>query len=179
MSGTWAFGPPGGQAPATPPPPTGHGSKRVWIIISAVAAGLLLFSASVYLVVRFTTDGSKSPVATDESRIRKLVEDFAVAVDRDQQSVVLRLLCTAEAEALREDDSFDPSEPRPTDSPSVRPVKVAGIRVDGAIASARVTRPSQPAVTLYFRKEKGTWKVCAPAADTAAPSASASPSDAR
>ncbi|WP_433392667.1 Rv0361 family membrane protein [Micromonospora sp. KLBMP9576] len=142
-----------------------------------MAAGLLILTVcgvGLYAVGRVT--GVLGPsAATDETRIRKLVEDFAVAVDSDDQPGILNLLCAEEAEELMADDDFDPSQAPPAEVPSPRPVTVADIRVDGGTASATVTRPSQPDVTLHFRKENGAWKVCAPAGDPPGPSASASP----
>ncbi|MER5218506.1 hypothetical protein ABT063_50565 [Streptomyces sp. NPDC002838] len=163
---------PDGTAPAAPGP-TGH---RIWKrsrVIAVVAAGVLLLAAcgvGLYLMVR-------TPADTDETRIRTLVEDFAAAVDRDEQSTILKLLCSSEAQEITQDDDFDPSRPPPSPQPSVRPVEVAEIRVENDTASARVTRPAQSAVRLYFRKEKGTWKVCAPAGDANRPTAG--PTDSR
>jgi hypothetical protein len=52
-------------------------------------------------------------------------------------------------------------------------VTTSDIRITGDTASAKIARPGQPDTTLYFRKEGGAWKVCAPAGDstTATPSA--------
>jgi hypothetical protein len=125
--------------------------------------------------VRSNSGASKHPYVTVVMRTRMLVEHFAVAVARDDQPAVLKLLCASEAEALMEDDDFDPSQAPPDGSAAVRPVTVADIRITGDTASARVTRPGQQDVTLHFRKESGTWKVCAPAGDPTA-SAGASPS---
>jgi len=169
-------GAPRGQPPYPPAPTAVGAGKRVWII-AAVAAGVLLLAAcgvGAYLVVGHT-GASKPPAVTDETRIRKLVEDFAAAVDRDDQQAILNQVCAAEAEDIMADDDFDPSLAPPANPPSVRPVTVADIQVSGDTASARVSRPSQPDVTLHFRKEGGAWKVCAPAGDPAEPSASASP----
>ncbi|MFE9204269.1 hypothetical protein [Micromonospora sp. NPDC007230] len=122
------------------------------------------------------TGEPEPPAVTEESRIRSLVNDFAAAVDREDQSTILNLLCTAEVEEFMGDDDFDPSSEPLADPPSVRPVTIADVRISADIASAQVTRPAQPTVTLHFlRKEDGTWKVCAPAGDGTEPSASASP----
>ncbi|MFG1779203.1 hypothetical protein ACGFIG_22610 [Micromonospora sp. NPDC049048] len=173
-------GPPGFGAPpvgAAPAPAAGT-PKAVWIAV-AVAVGLLILAAcgaGLYAVARLTGAWGPSS-ASDETRIRTLVEEFAVAVDRDDQPAILNLLCAEEAEEIMADDDFDPSQAPPADVPSPRPVTVTDIRVDGSTASATVTRASQPGVTLHFRKENGTWKVCAPAGDTPEPSVSASPTN--
>jgi hypothetical protein len=140
-----------------------------------VAVGVLLLAAcgvGLYLMVR-------TPADTDKTRIRTLVENFAAAVDRDEQSTILKLLCSSEAQEIMQDDDFDPSRPPPSPQPSVRSVKVTDIHVEDDTASARVTRPSQSAVRLYFRKEKGAWKVCAPAGDADRPSMTAGPTGSR
>jgi hypothetical protein len=108
---------------------------------------------------------------SDETKIQRLVGDFATAVDRDDQDKLLGLLCAEEASDITEDDDFDPANNGGpiTDPGDNRPVRAADIRVTGDTASARITRPAQPDTTLYFRKESGHWRVCASAGDPAAP----------
>jgi hypothetical protein len=156
--------PPYPGPPASQPPATRRlaGSMRWWVL-GAAAAGLVLVVLAgvvVWVVVARTN--------SDEAKIQRLVGDFATAVDRDDQDKLLNLLCAEEARAITEDDDYDPANNGGpiTDSRKI-PVKATDIRVTGDTASARITRPSQPATTLYFRKEAGRWKVCAPAGDPA------------
>ena len=151
--------------------PTATGNpKPVWIAAAAVA-GLVLFAGlGAYGIVRLINE---DPVSTDKTRVSELVKEFATAVDREDQSAILALLCAAEAEEVKRDDDFDPSQAPPVSPPPVRPVTVANIQVSGDAASARVTRPGQQDATLHFRKENDAWKVCARAGDPAQPTATA------
>jgi ketosteroid isomerase-like protein len=124
----------------------------------AVAAGLVL---AVVAAVLLTTGGNR-----DQAKIRTVVNRFAAAVQNEDQARIVGLLCAEEAADITEDDDYDPAATRVdgTRDKPVFPVHASNIRVTGDVASARVTSAFQRPTTLYFRKERGTWKVCASAA---------------
>jgi hypothetical protein len=149
------------SGPAVPPPPAAT-RKRAWLLL-ALGAGLVLLlglGITAYVVVARSN--------SDEEKIRRVIGDFAVAVDRQDQARVIALLCEEEADDIREDDDYDPANDGGVDPPAKTPVDVSDIRVNGDVASARISRPSRPDATLYFRREAGTWKVCAPAGNVRA-----------
>ncbi|MBQ1040777.1 MULTISPECIES: hypothetical protein [Micromonospora] len=138
---------------------------RWWLLGGAAAVLAVAVAAGVVVWVL----GARSN--SDEAVIDKLVSDFAIAVDQDDQDKILGLLCAEEALDITEDDDYDPANnggPIVDPGPE-RPVKASDIRVTGNTASARITRPDQPDSTLTFRKESGHWRVCAPAGDPATP----------
>jgi hypothetical protein len=154
--------------PAEPPTDQRRGSRR-WII-GGVAAILLIVATAgtVFAVAHARADN-------DEARIRRLVADFAWATDRTDQAQIIRLLCAEEAQELKDSDGYDPSNDGRYDPSATRvPVTTGDIRVSGDTAQARISRPNQEPVTLHFRKEHGSWTVCAPAGDTADPDPSTS-----
>lgn len=143
-------------------PRAGGPRRRRVLAVTAVVVGALVVTGAVVarvLVARATSD---------EARIRALVSQFAVVVDGEDQDGILALMCREEAEDITDDDDYDPSRPPPTDPPPPRPLRVFDVRVDGTIASARITRPGQPGTTLWFREEDGRWTVCSHAEQDAA-----------
>jgi ketosteroid isomerase-like protein len=107
---------------------------------------------------------------SDEAQIRRLVARFAVAVDREDQHGVIQLLCAEEAADVTEDDDYDAADDGGlTSPPPARAVRTTQVVVTGRVAHAQITRPSQTAATLWFRKEDDRWTVCAHAADQASP----------
>jgi hypothetical protein len=153
------------------------GSAGRWAIV-AVAAGLAVVVACglVGCVVVTRVGGDQATVlsTSDEAKIRKLVNQFAAAVDREDQAAIVALLCTEEAEGITDDEDYDPSRDGGVTERRTAPITISDIRITGDVASARISRPSQPDTTLYFRKENGVWKVCAAAGDTPRPSPSPS-----
>lgn len=108
----------------------------------------------------------------EQSRIKKVVADFALAVDRGDTPKMVSLLCQEEARDIADnandnandaDDSGDSGDDdRDTKSKPI-PIRTSDVRIKGDTASVVVTRSAQQPNPLYLRKEKGTWKVCAPA----------------
>lgn len=143
-----------------PPPDPPRRRRWPWV----VAAGVLV----LLVAIAVTLPGVVRRAFGDEAQIRALVQDFARAVDREDQAAVIGLLCAEEATAITEDDDYDPArDGGVVDPPPERPVRTSQIRVAGSVASARVARPSQPTITLWFRQEGGRWTVCAPAEEQA------------
>jgi hypothetical protein len=164
--------PPSAQPPGPPPadePPAARpsmSSRRRWLIVSAAVVAVLIVAG----LVLFLTVGRGD---SEQAKVREVVDEFAVAVDQADRGTIIKLLCTEEAGELAEDDDDPAPDGGPAAAGAKASVEVSDIRVTGDVASARVKRPSQAATTLYFRKEAGVWKVCAPAGD--AVSASPSP----
>jgi ketosteroid isomerase-like protein len=146
----------------TPParPVIGKGQK----IIAAVAAVAGIAAAGVFLYVNIP--GDHQTWSGDETRIRVLVKDFATAVDTEDQAGLVRLLCAEEAAGITDDDDYNPADDSAAAEPQIGQLSVqtSDIHVTGDTASAQVARAADEPRTLYFRKEQGAWKVCAPAA---------------
>lgn len=125
-------------------------------------AALLCLGGAAFTVFVVTRDRSD-----DEGEIRSTVEKFALATDRGDQDAILGLVCEQEAAEIRDSEYFHEDRAGDYDtSVSEAPVTTSDITVTGDTAHATVSRPAggEPA-TLYFRKEAGAWKVCAPAGD--------------
>ncbi len=99
---------------------------------------------------------------TEQSRIKKAVADFALAVDRGDTPRMVGLLCLEEARGVTDDGLDSGDAERDTRSKPI-PVTTSDIRIKGSVASVVVTRPAQKPTAVYLRKEKGAWKLCAPA----------------
>ncbi|QCB94770.1 hypothetical protein [Cellulomonas shaoxiangyii] len=160
--------PPAGPTPPPPgvdPAPGGgaRAGRRGRVVALVVAVAVVVAGVVVAYVL-----ATRPP--SEEARIQELVTQFARAVDRENLSDIVALLCEEEAEGILEDDDYDPdaggTEEGGADS---RPVEASDVRVTGDVASAVVSRPGQPDTTLWFRIEEGRWTVCAPAGDEPEP----------
>jgi hypothetical protein len=127
--------------------------RRVEVVIACLVLAVLV----VGLVAVLTRQQD------DESQIRALVRDFAIAVAADPFAAA-KMLCASEREAFEE--QIDPELVLPESPPKPR-VSVSGVHVEGLVASATVQPPSGPPSRMYFLKEKKGWTVCAPAGDRA------------
>ncbi|WP_430784135.1 hypothetical protein [Actinoplanes sp. G11-F43] len=133
-----------------------------WWIAGGVTAFLLVVAGVVWAV---SSGGDGPAEVTEEDRIRDLISEFALAVDREDQASILRLLCAEEADEIRAGADFDPTLDGDVDvAVSAAPVSVTDLQITGDTARAGITRPAREPATLAFRKENGTWTVCAPAA---------------
>jgi hypothetical protein len=145
---------------------------------------------AVVIVAILAGRGGDTGVAlgnSDEAQIRRVLQRFAVAIDRNDRGGIVAALCAEEAETFTEGVG-EAEDPEPDTSSSPPPVEISDVRVTGDVASVRVARPPVPATTMYLRKEDGVWKVCAAAeaqptpsgsgsgSGSGSPSASASPS---
>ncbi|GHF07166.1 hypothetical protein GCM10017786_45970 [Amycolatopsis deserti] len=129
--------------------------RRTKIVVASTGVVLVLAIGALLFVLLRTTE---------EDRVAEAVDRFVTAVDTEDQAGILDALCGAEAASLTGDDDFDPAYNGHT-SGSPREREIAGVRIDGDVAAARLTRPGQPPTTLYLLRENGGWKVCAPAAE--------------
>ncbi len=144
-----------GEELSASPAPRGPGRRRALI---GVVAGLIAVTGSVTGYVAFGRGDS------EQTKIRKVVAEFAVAADQVDMPKVLSLLCTQEAAELTSHDEA-PTRGDRLVGVKPNPVTTSGITIKGDVAAVLVTRPAQKPAHLYLRKEKGTWKVCAPAGD--------------
>ncbi len=137
--------------PAQPQP-----TRKRWIPAAVAGAVVLILVVAIVVTVVVVRGNS------DQVKIQKVAQNFASAVDRGDQPRILSLLCAEEAEAVTDDEDFNPAN---TATSAGKPIALhtSDIRISGNVASARITRPNAPPATLYFRKEAGVWKVCAPA----------------
>lgn len=125
---------------------------RLLIVGGAAATALVVIAAAAFGVYWVMTD--------DERDARAAVEEFAHAVDRGDQAAVLAMLCSEEAEALRE--SGVPEEETGGGSDLERPIRTSDVEIRDHIARAVVRRPDQDTATVYLKLESGTWKMCDP-----------------
>jgi hypothetical protein len=158
-------------SPQGPPPGDGppqgvqtsakDSSKKNKSLIGAATARESIAAVGIFLFLVAGCGGN-----SDEARIQKVVDGFATAVDAQNQAEIIGLLCKEEAAAITDDDDYEPDGNGgvSTTQEQNRSVKVSDIQVMGEIASARIARPPNDSRTLFFRKEEGNWKVCAPAA---------------
>jgi hypothetical protein len=154
------------QSPLPPAAPPGRPprTRRAWWIAGAVTGVLLVATAGIILAVAVMREDD------DEAGIRRLVADFALAVDRGDQARLVGLLCAEEASEVKDSDGYAPARDGQYDrSVTEAPVTTSDITVTGDTARARISRPGQDPTTLSFRKENGSWTVCAPAGDTPEP----------
>ncbi|GIF09882.1 Rv0361 family membrane protein [Actinoplanes siamensis] len=123
-----------------------------------VAAGaVLVVAVAAIVIVLVVRRGS-----ADRNSITEVATTFATAIANSDQAGVLSVLCAEESEEITEDDDYDPNAAAGAGDAKPQ-VSVSELKVAGDTASAQVSQDGQPAATLYFRKESGTWKVCAPA----------------
>jgi hypothetical protein len=133
---------------------------RIAGVASVLAAGVI--GAGGYLLLREDHDGR----GADPDEIRNTAEEFVLAVDRDDRQVIRGLVCATELIAMRDVDGRDETDPGRFDlTVSLSPVTITDTVVTGDEARATISRPAvSTPVTLAFRKEQGSWKVCDPAA---------------
>ena len=142
------------------PEPDGR-PPRMWrrgpVMVGAVALTLaVLVAAATIALMRDKDDGSQ---------IRDLIQKFATSVEADPVEAAA-MLCQEEREIFEQE--IDPDLRLP-EAPLKPKISVSRVRVEGDMASATVKPASGPSRRMYFRKEKGIWTVCAPAAPAAKP----------
>ncbi|WP_369355266.1 hypothetical protein [Streptomyces sp. cg2] len=98
---------------------------------------------------------------TEQSKVQQAVTDFALAVDRGDTAKMVALLCLDEAHGVADNDDNSADGERDSRSKPI-PTTTSDVRIKGSVASVVVTRPAQKPVSVYLRKENGTWKMCAP-----------------
>lgn len=152
-------GPPGFPPGFQRPPRTGTWK---WVLLggSLIVVVAAVAATAVFLLTR----------DRDETKIRALIGDFAAAIDTADQTKTAGYLCAEETQTYL--DTTD----RRTEGPQVVPshrqqFTVSEVKVSGDVAAAVITfSPSATDDRLYFRKESGRWKVCAPAESQISPS---------
>jgi len=153
--------PPTGFTPPAPgPPPPPHGSRRTRRIVMAVIAALVVAGAATGTTL-FLMRGDGG---SDRTKITQVANEFADATNTGDVSKMTPLMCSEEAQALRDNtDDIDPADLPDKPEPRLQfDVKQVSVRND--VAEATITFPKTAKTTqIYFRKESGDWKVCAPA----------------
>ncbi len=129
--------------------------RKTWWTLTAV--GVLLAAVVVCVGVFLRPERGD----TEQSKVQKVVADFALAVDRGDTSTMVALLCLEEARGITDNDDNSADGERDTRSKPI-PTTTSDVRIKGNVASAVVTRPAQKPASVYLRKEDGTWKMCAP-----------------
>lgn len=142
---------PGGSP--SPRQPSGR-RKKWWYLAAAAVVLAAVGGVTAYLL--------PERGESEESRITKVVADFALAVDRGDTPRVVGLLCPEEARGVTDNDADSGDGERDTRSKPI-PITSSDVRIKGNVASVLVTRPAQKPTAVYLRKEKGGWKMCAPA----------------
>lgn len=143
------------QAPGPDGPPPGKWRRPM--TIGAIALTLpVIVSAAIFALAR-GEDG--------ESQVRDLVQRFATSVEVNPFEAAA-MLCQEEREIFEQNANPDIDLP---EAPLKPKVSVSAVVVQGDVASAMVKPPVGPSRRMYFRKEKGLWTVCAPAAPSAQP----------
>ncbi|MGK5554581.1 Rv0361 family membrane protein [Actinomadura kijaniata] len=144
------------------PPPRHTVPRRNLVLLLSLP--VLTVAAAVTVAVaatgRLASSGPGPGGGGEQGEVRKVVTDFAAAVDRNDNATVLSMLCPREAAGVADDlDSpGDRGDPRA----ELVPITVEHVRITGDVAEARVTRPRQPPATLFLRREGGAWKLCDP-----------------
>lgn len=164
------------DGPAPPP----AGSRRAKLLLTG-AAGLvvaLLAGGVAFFTLGGGGSGSGEAANSDQAQIKRLVNNFADSIDRQDQRTMLSLMCAEEAADVTDSDGFDPNATGTSTVPPDQKTKLttSDVRIVGDMATARITREDRTADQLYFLKENSQWKVCAPVADRLGMSPSVSPS---
>lgn len=139
-------------APPFPQPPK-KSRKGLWASLTVVAVGLV----AVLGIGGFVIFG---PGFSDSGKVKKTVDEFAAAVDTSNAPAMLALMCTAQAQQLRDTEGFDADDDSTVDPGSRRPVNISDIRIDGDTAQVTVTRPPEQPNQFTLVKEDGRWKMC-------------------
>ncbi|GAA1593984.1 hypothetical protein GCM10009678_90200 [Actinomadura kijaniata] len=141
-------------------PPPRHTVPRRNLVFLLSLPVLLVAAAVAVVAGHLATSGPDLGGGGEQGKVRKVVTDFAAAVDRNDNAAVLSMLCPQEAEGVADDlDSpGDRGDPRA----ELVPITVEDVRITGDVAEARVTRPRQRPATLFLRREGGVWKLCDP-----------------
>lgn len=136
------------------------GRPRSWRRRSAVVGAVGL---AVAVIVTAAVTVALTRGEGDKSKLRALVQEFATSAEADPFQAAT-MLCREERETF--DQSVNPDLVLP-ESPTKPEVSISGILIESDLASATIEPPSGPTRRMYFRKENGTWTVCAPAGDPA------------
>ena len=100
---------------------------------------------------------------TPEAQVRQVINDFATAVDTEDQAKIVELLCTEEAANITEDDDYDPTANGSTLETATRlDRQISEIHITDEAASAKITFPNHESIIIDLRQENGIWHICAP-----------------
>lgn len=143
--------------PGPPPPPNaGHGRRR--IVLAAIAVLVVAGAATGTTLFLMRDHGGG-----DRAEITRVANEFADATNTGNVSKMTPLMCSEEAQALQDSsDEIDPAD-LPAKPESRLQFDVKQVQVKKNLAEATIAFPKTGNTTqIYFRKESGDWKVCAP-----------------
>lgn len=127
-------------------------------VVAAISAVAILLAVSG--VLYFALGGGITP----EAQVRQVINDFATAVDTEDQVKIVDLLCIEEAANITEDDDYDPTATG-AESATRLDRQISDIHIMGQTASAQITFSTHESITIHLRQEQGTWHICATDAD--------------
>ena len=135
-----------------------------WVL---VAAAVVAVAVLAFLAARpDTVEGSAVAAdGSDDVRISRLVQEFALAVTNEDVEAITGLMCPEEARQFEDAVVPDPAAPAAEPVSEIEPVQVTDVRLAGDAASALVTSNEQvPPQPMGFQRLDGQWRVCSSAA---------------
>lgn len=152
--------PPTGFMPPVPgpPPPPNAGRGRRRIVLAAIAVLVVAGAATGTTLFLMRDHGS-----SNRAEITRVANQFADATNTGDVSKMTPLMCSEEAQALQDSsDDVDPADLPDKPEPRLQ-FDVKQVQVKNDLAEATISFPKTGKTTeVYFRKESGDWKVCAP-----------------
>lgn len=156
----------------TQPPPAGRQPSRkgkVGLVIALIAVVLLALGGVVVIGAVLTAQG-KGPFASDAQRIQSAIHDFYNTLEAKGFQAAAAKACAAdraEFDALPAEQKLEFD----TAAISVEIDKIDNIKIDGELATARITGKltlelpgtepdTDTSTTEHLTKEDGKWKVC-------------------
>ena len=134
-----------------PPAPPRRGGRR-WVIV-AVAVVVLSVAGGATGYVLYHQN-------SDPTKIEALINDFSDAVTNGNPQTIAGFMCREEAQTYLDAVEEFGGELANPQNPAF---EIGDITVRGDAASAVLKFQGSEGQTIYFRKEDGTWTVCAPA----------------
>ncbi|CRZ15146.1 Rv0361 family membrane protein [Mycolicibacterium neworleansense] len=149
----------------TPKPPSG-GNGKLFAIIGAVVAVLVLIGGIAFFALSGDSDSNKgrtsagSSQSAGESDAEQEVRDFLdeVMASSSDLSEALPYFCQADQDLFEKIGGIDAIDiPKTTDSSGS--AEITKITVDGNKAVVDISSSAGPG-KLYLRKESGSWTIC-------------------
>ncbi|MGW4848226.1 Rv0361 family membrane protein [Nocardia brasiliensis] len=162
---------PQAATPAPVPPGARQPSRKskVGLVIGLIAVVLLALGGVVVIGAVLTAQG-KGPFASDAQRIESAIHDFYDTLEKKGFPAAAAKACAAdraEFDALPAEQKLEFD----TAAVSVSIDKIDDIKIDGELATARITGKltlelpgeepdTDTSTTEHLKKEDGKWKVC-------------------
>ncbi|HSV67503.1 MAG TPA: hypothetical protein VLJ59_16560 [Mycobacteriales bacterium] len=139
-----------------------HRSRTLFTV-----AGLAVVTAALTAFLALREPGSLPNIA--QLQIHGTLLNFGTALDQENQTAMLALMCPEEAAGITEDDDYDPDTP-PLPTPVLRSRTITDIHIAGDAAFAQVSVDGAASQTVYLRRDQGHWLICTAAATQLNPS---------